>query len=42
MLLSGPSRGPSMEKFLSQNAQYEIKSITELVTEHLMKFEKKD
>ena len=39
MLLSGPSRGPSIEKFLSQNARYEIKSFTELVTEYL-KFEK--
>ena len=40
MLLSGPSRGPSIEKFLSQNARYETKSFTALVTEYLMKFEK--
>ena len=40
MLQSGPSRGPSIEKFLNQNARYETKSFTELVTEYLMKFEK--
>ena len=42
MLLSGASRGSSMEKFLSQKVHYETKSITELVTKHLMKFEKID
>ena len=40
MLQSGPSRGPSIEKFLNQNARYETKSFTELVTEYLTKFEK--
>ena len=30
MLLSGPLRGPSIEKCLSQNARYETKSFTEL------------
>ena len=42
MLLSGPSKGLSMEKFLSQNARYETKSFTELpnITKYLMKFEK--
>ena len=28
-----------MEKFLNQNPQFETKSFTELVIEHLMKFE---
>ena len=41
MLLSNPLKGLSVEKCLSQNTHYEIKNITELVTEHLMKFEKK-
>ena len=41
MLLCGPSRGPYMEKFLSQNAHYGTKSFTKMVTEHLVKFEKK-
>ena len=41
MLLSSPSRGPCMEKFLSQNAYYEIKNFTKLVTEYLIKFEMK-
>ena len=40
MLLSGSSRGPSIKKFLSQNACYETKNFTEQVTEYLMKFEK--
>ena len=40
LILSDPSRGPLMEKFLSQNPHFEIKSFTELVTEHLMKFQK--
>ena len=40
MLLSGPSRSFSMEKFLSQNTHYETKSFTELVTKYFMKFEK--
>ena len=41
MILSGPSRGSSMKKILSQNAHFETKSFTELVAEHLIKFEKK-
>ena len=41
MFLSDPSRGSSKEKFLSQNAHYEIESFTELVIKYLMKFEKK-
>ena len=40
MLLSGPSKGLSMKKFPSQNARYETKSFTELVTKYLMKVEK--
>ena len=40
MFLSGPSRGSSMEKFLSRNAHYETKSFTELVIKYLIKFEK--
>ena len=40
MLLSGPPRDPSMEKFLSQNSHQEIKSFTDLVTKYLMKFDK--
>ena len=34
------SKDSSMEKCLSQNAHYETKSVTELVTKFLMKFEK--
>ena len=41
MLLRGPSRGLSMKKFLSQNALYDTKNFTELVTKYLIKFEKK-
>ena len=41
MLLSGPSRDLSMEKFLSQNVHNGTKSFTELATKYLMKFEKK-
>ena len=40
MLLSDSSKGLSIEKFLSQNAHYEAKNFTELVTKYLMKFEK--
>ena len=40
MILNGPSRGPSMKKFLSQNLYFETKSFTELVAEYLIKFEK--
>ena len=40
MILSGSLRRASMEKFFGQKAHFEIKSFTELVTEHLMKFEK--
>ena len=40
MLLSGSSKGLSIEKFLSQNAHYEAKNFTELVTKYLVKFEK--
>ena len=40
MLLSDPSRGSSMEKFLSQKAHCETKGITELATKYLIKFEK--
>ena len=40
MLVSGPVRGPSIKKFLSQNAHYETKSFTKLVPKYL-KFEKK-
>ena len=40
MLLSGPSRGPSIKKILSQKGRYEIKSFIELVTKYFMKFEK--
>ena len=40
MLLSGPLKGPSIEKFVSQNARYETKSFTQLVTKYLMKLKK--
>ena len=39
MILNDSPRKPSMEKFLNQNPQFETKSFTELVIEHLMKFE---
>ena len=41
IFLSGLSRGSSTEKFLNQIAYFEIKSLTNLVTKYLMKFEKK-
>ena len=40
MLLCGLSRSPSKEKFFIQNAHYETKSFSELVTMYLIKFEK--
>ena len=40
MLLSGPSRGPTIAKFLSQNAHCKTKSFTELVAKYFLKFEK--
>ena len=40
MLLSSLSRGFFVEKFLNQNAHYETKSFTKLITEYLLKFEK--
>ena len=40
MLLSGPLRGPFMKKKISQNAHYETKSFTELVTKYFTKFGK--
>ena len=39
MILSGSPKKPAMEKFLNQNPQFDTKSFTELVIEHLMKFE---
>ena len=40
MLLSGLSRGPSVEKFLSQKARYETKTFTKLFAKYLTKFKK--
>ena len=39
VILRDSPRKPFMEKFLNQNSQFETKSFTELVIEHLMKFE---
>ena len=41
MILSDPLRNLSMENFFGQNPNLKTKSFTELVTEHLMKFQKK-
>ena len=41
MILNDPPKSPSVEKFLSQNPHFGTKTFTKLVTENVVKFEKK-
>ena len=40
MIQSGSPGDPSMKNFLSRNSHFKTKRFTELVTKHLMKFQK--
>ena len=41
VILNDPPRSFSKEKFWSPNAHFETKSFTELISEHLIKLERK-